>query len=96
MLRIDDLKRRRNEWLLDSGYESVMLDSADFIHRVSRVWIDDVVDRLAERWVVTWCMIDHDNAIPHTMPTTFPTRGAAIEYVDVGFCDHFQWFEAAA
>lgn len=94
MVRIKDLKRRRNEWLTDSDYSLVMLDAADCVHRISPVWRSDCSSEKA--WAVSWVFLDSPFGAPNVSTSLYETKEAAQRWVDTNFCDHFEWFEMEA
>jgi len=92
MISIEDLKRRRCEWHRDS-LDWIMLDSADCVHRVVGVYPDAAMS--SRRWAVSWTFIE--SFLPGSCISSrlYETPEAAMAWVDVAFCDHFNWFEVA-
>lgn len=91
MLRIDDLKKRRNEWLSDGDYSVAMIDAHDCVHRVSPAYMPDG----PSRWLVAWVFLDNSIGLPHAASQTWATKEEAMRWVDAAFAEHFGWFDAA-
>lgn len=93
MFCLEDLKRRRCEWMHD-GLSRVMLDSHDCLHCVSMIWPVD--GSSAKRWALAWVFIDSPYGLPQIASGTWATPEDAMAWVDACFAEHFEWFEREA
>lgn len=91
MLSVSDLKKHRGEWLRD-GLRHVMMDSADCVHVVSRIY-GPGNDGMGG-WVVSWVFLDSPFGVPEVAGSQFESAEAAKSWVDSGFADHFNWFDS--
>lgn len=89
MIRIEDLKRRRNEWVQDTD-SIALLDADDFVHRIQRVF----GPKQGKFWALSWVRLDSQYG-PNIGITLYESEEAAKKWVDEFFCEHFAWFDAA-
>lgn len=91
MLKIDDLKHRRNEWV-KSDLSYVLLDANDGLHKLERVYTPN-----GERagWALAWVFIDNPWGVPQIAPSLFQSAEAAMAWADAYFVEHFEWFDVA-
>lgn len=90
MLKIDDLKRRRNEWHRDAD-SFCMMDAAGMVFRIRQ----PLTVSFTDNWVLAMAGAC-DDQIPFISGIAWSTAEAAMKYVDSIIAKHFQWFEAAA
>lgn len=93
MVRIGDLKARRNEWLSDDG-TFVLMDADGCVYRIASVYV--YPHSLEKRWATAWSFIDTPWAGENLSASLKATAEEAMAWVDSGLCEHFRWFEREA
>lgn len=97
MVPLCTLRSRRNEWFEDFNGSFVMIDSDNYLHRVSPVWISR--RSVAKAWAISWTLADDEAPIipgGWVSPSLHDTAEEAMAWVDTGLCEHFAWFEREA